>query len=110
MIEPIEEQPGFFRVCLGGGTYVVAAETGQCSCPAWEHRCSRTPGALCKHGRALAAHLAAERACEACGGRGFFVPRCRYPSMQPIECAQCSGSGLRQPEPMTDAYRRDLFA
>jgi hypothetical protein len=111
MIEPVAEQPGFFRVCLGRGTYLVSAETGQCSCPAWEFRCSKVAGSLCKHGTAVAEYIAEQKRCDVCQGRGVFVPRCAYPQMTGIECAACDGSGLKQTvDSLSDADLRRLFA
>jgi len=94
-IAPVPGHTGWYEVCCGGGTYAVSLD-GQCTCPFWEHRLSRTPGALCKHGEALAAYLDKQRECPVCDGRGLLVPRARYLDNRPLPCVGCGGSGLRE--------------
>lgn len=100
---PVAGCDGWWEVCTGGGTYVVNEHTGECSCPAWEHRCSGKPGLLCKHGVALGEHLDRERECPLCAGRGVLIPRLLYvgtdgkPDTRPLPCAACGGSGLKDP-------------
>lgn len=106
---PVEGHPNWFEVSTGGGTYIVNQETGECSCPAWEWRCSKTL-TLCKHGQALAEFLDEQRQCAACHGHGAIKLRCAYPGGSEIPCAECSGTGLRQPEPLpSDAQLREMF-
>jgi hypothetical protein len=111
MIEPVEGQPGMYRVRLTGDEHLVSAETGQCDCLHYAYRLANKPGSLCRHGEALARYLDEQKECALCHGEGFLKPRCCYPNMEPIPCALCSRSGLREPEaPLTNAELLAIFA
>lgn len=109
----IANRPGMYLVPSSDGQsyYEVNGHTGSCQCESyfWRHSQDYT---LCRHGRALKAHLAAQNACPACGGRGAFIARFSgYASgSDPIQCATCVGTGKRQSaDPrllaVADAYR-----
>lgn len=101
-ITPIPGHPDLYSVSVGGGTYLVNAESGDCSCPHFAYRLvnAATP-TMCKHGRALMEHLAAETRCSGCEGRGFVFPRLRYAAHdggvddEALTCLICDGSGKR---------------
>lgn len=84
-IESVPGQPGWFEVCLGGGTYCVNEHSGECTCLGWEYRCAAEPGRLCKHGAALAAHL----------NRGHLCPFCLGLRIIAVPCPECHGRGRR---------------
>ncbi len=92
-----------YPVQSGERTYFVDAELGECDCPGYVWRCSRTRSA-CKHVAAVARHIEAALACPLCKGQGMLVPSglIHYvfphdgsPDMEPLPCLMCDGRGKR---------------
>jgi hypothetical protein len=102
--EPITDHPPWWFVKGSRDWHVVSADTGDCDCPSFVWRCSRDAGSLCKHGRALAAHIARLDECGVCHGRGWIRPSgvVRYVDREgkldpgPWACIACAGRGKRQ--------------
>ncbi len=80
-----------------GGTYVMRADTGTCTCPSFRFRCAETPGKRCKHLDLLAELLAAEQACPVCKGKAWFQPSFFHhgTGWEPYACVSCEGTGTR---------------
>jgi len=101
VLEPVADGR-LYPVQSGANTYFVDPETGECDCPFWVHRCCSN-WQLCKHGRAVKAHIEAALACPVCRGRGLLVPcglisyvsRTGDPDMDGLPCIRCDGTGKR---------------
>jgi hypothetical protein len=97
-IVQVANKPNYWLVPSGDGkrTYEVHGVTGSCECKDYVWRRANTYD-LCRHGRALKAHLDRLKACPSCGGRGFYVTQFVYASgNDPLPCSTCDGTGKRE--------------